>query len=108
MLNFGQVDVEVQVLNGAHVFLDGEIALVRVVNLLYVLKKKHMIRATIHTCIHTYIHTYTSSTYLISLCISMDCIDWASLDCTVYVVIIFLVCIHEYITCIHTFEIIRA
>ena len=36
MLNFGRVDVDVQVLNGAHVFLDGDIALVRVGNLLYV------------------------------------------------------------------------
>jgi hypothetical protein len=43
----------------------------------------------IHTYIHTFLYTYTSSTYLISLCISLNCIDWASLDCTVYVVNLF-------------------
>ena len=40
----------------------------------------------------TFIHTYISSTYLISLCISLNCIDWASLDCSVCSKL-FLVCI---------------
>ena len=49
MVNFGRVDVKEQVLNGVHVQLDGDIALVRVVNLLYVYT--HL------PYIHTYIHT---------------------------------------------------